>query len=154
MQQTVSAQPKSFPEIMLRIPAAAAAAVPVSRRHSRREAANAVRFAELFSFMPEVLVPKMYLDWTTTRVLVMEWIEGERLRSAGRQAPAAAAAATAAGSSSPVGGISSSSSSSGEVLMRQQLIQQHSSSPEQVAEDLRLVEIGVRCSLEQMLEEG
>lgn len=133
---------------LLMLPPLRDAAVVVVPVPPLREAANAVRFAELFSFMPEVLVPKMYLDWTTTRVLVMEWIEGERLRSASRQAPAAAVAA--AGGSSPVGG----SSSSGEVLMRQQLIQQHSSSPERVAEDLRMVEIGVRCSLEQMLEEG
>jgi aarF domain-containing kinase len=112
-----------------------------------REAANAIRFAELFSFMPEVMVPKMFTEWTTSRVLVMEWIEGERLRSASRQAPAAAVAATAAAAAS-------SSSSGAQVAMRQQLIQQQRSSPKQVAEDLRLVEIGVRCSLEQMLEEG
>ncbi|KAF6253698.1 ABC1 family-domain-containing protein [Scenedesmus sp. NREL 46B-D3] len=80
----------------------------------RREAANAIRFAELFSFMPEVVVPNMYSQFTTPRVLAMQWIEGERLRSASSQ-------------------------------------QQR---PPQVAEDLRLVEIGVRCSLEQMLEEG
>lgn len=113
-----------------------------------REAANAIRFAELFSFMPEVVVPKMYTEWTTARVLVMEWIEGERLRSASKQAPAAAAAVAAAATGS------SGSGSAAQVAMRQQLIQQQRSSPEQVAEDLRLVEIGVRCSLEQMLEEG
>lgn len=110
-----------------------------------REAANAIRFAELFSFMPEVMVPKMYTEWTTSRVLVMEWVEGERLRSASSQAPAAAAAVTASAGSGSIGA---------QVAMRQQLIQQQRSSPEQVAEDLRLVEIGVRCSLEQMLEEG
>jgi predicted unusual protein kinase regulating ubiquinone biosynthesis (AarF/ABC1/UbiB family) len=75
----------------------------------------------------------MYSQFTTPRVLVMQWIEGERLRSASSQAPAAAAAVGAAG------GV-------GSVLQQQ--------SAGQVAEDLRLVEIGVRCSLEQMLEEG
>lgn len=99
--------------------------------------------------MPEVMVPKMYTGWTTSRVLVMEWIEGERLRSASRQAPAAGVAATAAAAAT-----AGSSSSGAQVVMRQQLTQQQHSSPEQVAEDLRLVEIGVRCSLEQMLEEG
>jgi predicted unusual protein kinase regulating ubiquinone biosynthesis (AarF/ABC1/UbiB family) len=106
----------------------------------RREAANAIRFAELFSFMPEVVVPNMYSQFTTPRVLVMQWIEGERLRSASSQAPAAAAAAAAAAAGSMAGGSSSS-----------RLQGQHA---RQVAEDLRLVEIGVRCSLEQMLEEG
>jgi predicted unusual protein kinase regulating ubiquinone biosynthesis (AarF/ABC1/UbiB family) len=101
-----------------------------------REAANAIRFAELFSFMPEVVVPNMYSQFTTPRVLTMQWIEGERLRSASSQAPAAAAAAAA-------GSIAGSSSS--------RLQGQRAG---QVAEDLRLVEIGVRCSLEQMLEEG
>jgi predicted unusual protein kinase regulating ubiquinone biosynthesis (AarF/ABC1/UbiB family) len=101
-----------------------------------REAANAIRFAELFSFMPEVVVPNMYSQFTTPRVLVMQWIQGERLRSASSQAPAAAAAAAA-------GSVAGSSSS-----------RVQAQSAAQVAEDLRLVEIGVRCSLEQMLEEG
>lgn len=92
--------------------------------------------------MPEVVVPKMFTEWTTSRVLVMEWIEGDRLRSAGKQAPAAAAAGAAV------------SGAAAQVAVRQQLIQQQRSSSEQAAEDLRLVEIGVRCSLEQMLEEG
>lgn len=95
-----------------------------------REAANAKRFSKLFSFMPEVVVPHMYTEYTTPRVLVMEWIEGERLRTASQQAPAVAAAAAAAAAG---------------------LQRQHAA---QVKEDLRLVEIGVRCSLEQMLEEG
>ena len=107
-----------------------------------REAANAIRFAKLFSFMPEVVVPKMFTEWTTPRVLVMEWIEGERLRSASKQALVTPPAAAAAGSG---GGAAAQAS------LRQQ---QQRSSPDQVAEDLRLVEIGVRCSLEQMLEEG
>jgi predicted unusual protein kinase regulating ubiquinone biosynthesis (AarF/ABC1/UbiB family) len=101
-----------------------------------REAANAIRFAELFAFMPEVVVPAMYSQLTTPRVLVMQWIQGERLRSASSQAPAAAAAAV-----SGVGVVGSSQ------LQAQQ-------NAAQAAEDLRLVEIGVRCSLEQMLEEG
>lgn len=117
----------------------------------RSEAANAIRFAQLFSFMPEVVVPKMYTEWTTTRVLVMEWIEGERLRTASSQAPAAAAPAGSLQGGGSRAGVSSKDAST---AVRQRLIQQHRSSPDQVADDLRLVEIGVRCSLEQMLEEG
>jgi len=95
----------------------------------------------------------MYTEWTTTRVLVMEWIEGERLRTASSQAPAVAAAA--AGSLQGGGSRASGSSTDASAAVRQRLIQQHRRSPDQVAEeDLRLVEIGVRCSLEQMLEEG
>ena len=59
-----------------------------------------------------VYVPHLYTDITTQRVLVMEWVEGTRLRSGG-------AATVGTGNQ----------------------------------DDLKLVEIGVRCSLEQMLEE-
>ena len=62
--------------------------------------------------MQGVYVPKMFTDLTTQRVLVMEWIEGRRLKS---------------------------SSQSG---------------PQGAQEELKMVEIGVRCSLEQMFEEG
>ncbi len=58
-------------------------------------------------------VPEMYLDVTTERVLVMEWVDGVRLRSA---------------------------------------TQGHNARAR--LDDLALVEVGVRCSLEQMLEEG
>eukprot|EP00798_Chlamydomonas_sp_ICE-L_P014464 gene14464-20478_t len=67
-----------------------------------REAANARRFKTLFARMPEVLT--------------MEWVDGERLRSA-----------------------------SSEERIDSALGNQ---------DDLDLVEVGVRCSLEQMLEEG
>jgi aarF domain-containing kinase len=60
-----------------------------------------------------VYVPEMLMAYTTQRVLVMEWVEGVRLRSAGMGASAATR-----------------------------------------AEDLKLVDVGVRCSLEQMLEKG
>ncbi|KAG1672433.1 hypothetical protein FOA52_013219 [Chlamydomonas sp. UWO 241] len=82
-----------------------------------REGANAARFKELFQRMPEVYVPTVYSELTTTRVMTMEWIEGERLRTAGEQQ---AEGRTVKGS----------------------------------LDDLALVEVGVRCSLEQMLEEG
>ena len=83
-----------------------------------QEAANGVKFAELYSHLDGVYVPKMVTDLTTPRVLVMEWIEGERLRTA----YSAMSSVDGGGSSSP--------------------------------DDLRLVEVGVRCSLEQLLEYG
>lgn len=92
-----------------------------------------MRFSKLFSFMPEVVVPEMFVEYTTPKVLTMQWIEGDRLRSASQQNPRARlnlAALNPAGMSRPA-----------------------PLNP-QAAEDLRLVEIGVRCSLEQMLEEG
>ncbi len=58
-----------------------------------------------------IYVPDMMLELTTPRVLIMEWIEGRRLRRAGKngQGPSRA----------------------------------------ELQEDLKLVEIGVQCSLEQ-----
>ncbi len=67
-----------------------------------------------------VYVPEMLLNLTTRRVLVMEWVVGERLRSASDGVP----------------GVQGQQGTRGS------------------AEDLALVDVGVRCSLEQMLEEG
>lgn len=61
--------------------------------------------------MQGVYVPDMFTDLTTQRVLVMEWIDGTRLKSSSQGGRGA-------------------------------------------REELQMVEIGVRCSLEQMLEEG
>lgn len=60
----------------------------------------------------------MYSEFTTTRVLTMEWVDGERLRTA----------------SDSVGGATVDKRGS--------------------IEDLQLVEIGVRCSLEQVTGAG
>ncbi|GIL56849.1 hypothetical protein Vafri_12157 [Volvox africanus] len=103
----------------------------------RTEAANARRFKELFSHLPQVYVPYIYDEYTTAKILTMEWIEGERLRTAGssvsERAPASSNNASATrGSRRSIGPLSDS----------------------QRLEDLALVEVGVRCSLEQMLEEG
>ena len=62
----------------------------------------------LISFVQGVYVPEMCVELTTRRVLVMEWVDGVRLRSA------------ASGAALPRG-----------------------------RDDLKLVEIGVHCSLEQ-----
>ena len=58
-----------------------------------------------------IYAPEMLLELTTPRVLIMEWVEGQRLRRAGRN---------------------------GEGPSREEL-----------QADLKLVEIGVQCSLEQ-----
>ncbi|KAG7673272.1 hypothetical protein Ndes2526B_g03296 [Nannochloris sp. 'desiccata'] len=102
----------------------------------RQEAANGVKFKELYSHLDGVYVPDMVTDLTTSRVLVMEWIDGERLRTA----------------YSAVGDTSSSSSSNrqndGSFNFQQQ------APPSGSEDDIRLVEIGVKCSLEQLLEFG
>lgn len=89
----------------------------------RAEAANGARFSDLYSHLDGVYVPRMYEDLTTSRVLVMEWIDGERLRTA--------YSAVSEGSLRGKQGARGSS-----------------------ADDLHLVEVGVRCSLEQLLEYG
>lgn len=39
----------------------------------RAEALNAQRFADLYAHLPDVYVPKIYTNWTSRRVLTMEW---------------------------------------------------------------------------------
>jgi aarF domain-containing kinase len=89
----------------------------------RSEAENGRRFAELYSQLEGVYVPKMYVELCTSKVLVMEWVEGQRLRTA--------YSAVTVPDSSSLGNVSIGS-----------------------VDDLRLVEVGVRCSLEQLLEYG
>uniref|UniRef100_A0ACD5V0X2 Uncharacterized protein n=1 Tax=Avena sativa TaxID=4498 RepID=A0ACD5V0X2_AVESA len=45
----------------------------------REEARNGLKFRELYGKLRDVLVPEMYLEQTRRRVLIMEWVEGERL---------------------------------------------------------------------------
>ena len=45
----------------------------------KAEAANALRFAELYSAIPDVYVPRVYTELSTHRVITMEWVEGVRL---------------------------------------------------------------------------
>jgi aarF domain-containing kinase len=99
----------------------------------RREAANGARFGELYGAMAGVLVPRMHGELTTRRVLVMEWVRGERLRSA-RDA--------AVDLDSTGGGAGAAGAGAQRYA------------PADAARDLALVEVGVRCSLEQMLEAG
>ncbi|CAJ1953251.1 unnamed protein product [Sphenostylis stenocarpa] len=43
------------------------------------EASNGIKFRNLYGSIPDVVVPLMYMEYTTHKVLVMEWIEGEKL---------------------------------------------------------------------------
>jgi len=43
------------------------------------EASNAQLFGDLYAQIPDVYVPKVYPDLSSTRILTMEWIEGVRL---------------------------------------------------------------------------
>jgi len=43
------------------------------------EAANTQRFNELYAGVTDVFVPKIYSDFSTSKVLTMEWIDGVRL---------------------------------------------------------------------------
>jgi predicted unusual protein kinase regulating ubiquinone biosynthesis (AarF/ABC1/UbiB family) len=44
-----------------------------------REAANCKRFQEMFADDPSIYIPAVYDDYTTHRVLVLEWIEGIKI---------------------------------------------------------------------------
>ncbi|KAF1884591.1 hypothetical protein Lal_00028472 [Lupinus albus] len=67
------------------------------------EASNGIKFRELYGSIPDVVVPLMYTEYTTRKVLVMEWIEGKKLSE---------------------------------------------------VKDLYLIEVGVYCSFNQLLENG
>ncbi|GKV32453.1 hypothetical protein SLEP1_g41062 [Rubroshorea leprosula] len=45
----------------------------------QKEAENGLKFRQLYGGIEDVLVPEMYMDYTTRTVLVMEWVEGQRL---------------------------------------------------------------------------
>ncbi|XP_057774781.1 uncharacterized aarF domain-containing protein kinase At1g71810, chloroplastic-like isoform X2 [Salvia miltiorrhiza] len=44
-----------------------------------QEAKNGVKFRQLYGSIKDVVVPEMYVDQTTGRVLTMQWIEGQKL---------------------------------------------------------------------------
>lgn len=44
-----------------------------------KEANNGLKFRQLYGGLQDVLVPKMYVEHTTRKVLVMEWVEGQKL---------------------------------------------------------------------------
>jgi predicted unusual protein kinase regulating ubiquinone biosynthesis (AarF/ABC1/UbiB family) len=76
-----------------------------------QEGRNAERFAELYDYIPEIYVPKIYWEYTGRRVLTMEWITGTKLTNI-------------------------------EEIQAQGIDATH------------LVEVGVECSLRQLLEHG
>ncbi|XP_010415891.1 PREDICTED: uncharacterized aarF domain-containing protein kinase At1g71810, chloroplastic-like isoform X2 [Camelina sativa] len=43
------------------------------------EAQNGIKFRKLYGGIKDVLVPKMYTEYSTSKVLVMEWVEGQKL---------------------------------------------------------------------------
>ncbi|CAN0827002.1 Uncharacterized aarF domain-containing protein kinase At1g71810, chloroplastic [Linum grandiflorum] len=43
------------------------------------EAKNGLKFRELYGDIKDVIVPEMFSEYTTRKVLVMEWIEGQKL---------------------------------------------------------------------------
>ncbi|GAB2290500.1 hypothetical protein Dimus_024777 [Dionaea muscipula] len=45
----------------------------------RKEAENGIRFRELYGGLPDVFVPRMYIDKSTNKVLLMEWVKGQKL---------------------------------------------------------------------------
>ncbi|CAA6659539.1 unnamed protein product [Spirodela intermedia] len=69
----------------------------------REEGRNGLRFRKLYGSLQDVFVPEMYLDRSSRRVLIMEWVEGQKLSE---------------------------------------------------VKDLYLVEVGVYCSLSQLLDYG
>ncbi|XP_024007505.1 uncharacterized aarF domain-containing protein kinase At1g71810, chloroplastic isoform X1 [Eutrema salsugineum] len=44
-----------------------------------KEAQNGIKFRKLYGSIKDVLVPKMYTEYSTRKVLVMEWVEGQKL---------------------------------------------------------------------------
>ncbi|MEL6938595.1 MAG: AarF/ABC1/UbiB kinase family protein [Cyanobacteria bacterium J06598_1] len=75
------------------------------------EGANAERFEQLYGYLPEILVPSIYAQYTGRRVLTMEWIEGIKLTEL-------------------------------DELARRGIDPTH------------VIEVGVQCSLRQLLEHG
>lgn len=128
----------------------------------RIEEANGTLFKSLYGRLDGVYVPSMVPSLCRKRVLVMEWVEGGRLRSASdsvlalerrRESSAAAAAAAGSGSGSSFSAYSSASSAS---AFSSPAASFSATSPPAVSADaeLRLVDVGVRCSLEQMMSVG
>ncbi len=75
------------------------------------EGANAERFDRLYGYLPEIVVPSIYEQYTGRRVLTMEWIEGVKLTEL-------------------------------DELARRGIDPTH------------VIEVGVQCSLRQLLEHG
>ncbi|MBK1987690.1 AarF/ABC1/UbiB kinase family protein [Sphaerospermopsis aphanizomenoides BCCUSP55] len=46
-----------------------------------QEGLNGQKFAQLYGNLPQIYVPRIYLKYTTSRVLTMEWVNGEKITS-------------------------------------------------------------------------
>jgi predicted unusual protein kinase regulating ubiquinone biosynthesis (AarF/ABC1/UbiB family) len=75
------------------------------------EGKNSERFIALYGYLPDIYVPKIYWEFTNTRVLTMEWITGIKLNQP-------------------------------EKILAQGIDASH------------LVDVGIQCSLRQLLEHG
>ncbi|MEO0373404.1 MAG: AarF/ABC1/UbiB kinase family protein [Cyanobacteria bacterium P01_A01_bin.17] len=76
-----------------------------------QEGHNAEHFAELYGYLPEIHVPTIHWEYTSRRVLTMEWIDGTKLTQP-------------------------------EKILAQGIDARH------------LIDVGVQCSLRQLLEHG
>ncbi|KAL3504612.1 hypothetical protein ACH5RR_034453 [Cinchona calisaya] len=45
----------------------------------KREANNGLKFRQLYGGIKDVVVPEMFMNQTTSKVLVMQWVEGQKL---------------------------------------------------------------------------
>ncbi len=76
-----------------------------------QEGKNSERFDQLYGYLPEIYIPKIYWEYTNRRVLTMEWINGTKLNQPQR-------------------------------IQDQGIDARH------------LIDVGVQCSLRQLLEHG
>jgi predicted unusual protein kinase regulating ubiquinone biosynthesis (AarF/ABC1/UbiB family) len=76
-----------------------------------QEGKNSERFIALYGYLPDIYVPKIYWEYTNTRVLTMEWISGIKLNQP-------------------------------EKILAQGIDASH------------LIDVGIQCSLRQLLEHG
>jgi predicted unusual protein kinase regulating ubiquinone biosynthesis (AarF/ABC1/UbiB family) len=76
-----------------------------------QEGKNSERFFSLYGYLPDIYVPKIYWEYTNTRVLTMEWITGIKLNQP-------------------------------EKILAQGIDASH------------LIDVGIQCSLRQLLEHG
>jgi tRNA A-37 threonylcarbamoyl transferase component Bud32 len=90
----------------------------------------------LISATVQVYIPKMYPEFSSERVLTMEWINGVKPRTGSASTATLPGSGRQSEKPDKAKGGNASHRSSGS------------------AADLALVEVGVRCSLEQMLQEG
>ncbi|CAI5465316.1 unnamed protein product [Closterium sp. Yama58-4] len=104
------------------------------------EAQNGIKFAELFGRIDRVVVPRMYPELTTRRVLIMEWID---VRCACSRSIASPPYLTPSPPLSPLLSLPSS------------LCMAHTQGQRLAdSKDVSLVEVGVYCSLSQLLDYG